>query len=123
MFGKKKIQALDVLFESLEMNSSNNYKDAAKENYQDICRLYDEAKSSGKYIDGEKTRVRMIGVDTPESVHADESRNTRWGKKIGFRKVYKKFCLFDMNDTFRKRCLTFLRTRGSFSSRYSRRNG
>ena len=30
------------------------------------------------YIDGEKTRVRMIGVDTPESVHADESRNTKW---------------------------------------------
>jgi len=29
MFGKKKIQALDVLFESLEMNSSNNYKGAA----------------------------------------------------------------------------------------------
>lgn len=24
----------------------------------------------------EKTRVRLIGVDTPESVHADESRNT-----------------------------------------------
>ena len=53
MFGKKKIQALDVLFESLEINSSNNYKDAAKENYQDICRLYDEVKSSGKY--SEKT--------------------------------------------------------------------
>ena len=34
------------------------------------------------YIDGEKTRVRMIGVDTPESVHSDESRNTKWGKKI-----------------------------------------
>ena len=34
------------------------------------------------YIDGKKTRVRMIGVDTPESVHADESRNTKWGKKI-----------------------------------------
>ena len=53
MFGKKKIQALDVLFESLEMNSSNNYKDAAKEKYQDICRVYDEAKCSGKY--SEKT--------------------------------------------------------------------
>ena len=53
MFGKKKIQALDMLFESLEMNSSNNYKDAAKENYQDICRVFDEAKSSGKY--SEKT--------------------------------------------------------------------
>ena len=22
--------------------------------------------------------------------------------KVGFRKVYKKFCLFDVNDTFRK---------------------
>ena len=51
MFGKKKIQALDVLFESLEMNSSNNYKDAAKENYQDICRILEEAKASGKYSD------------------------------------------------------------------------
>ena len=49
MFGKKKIQALDVLFESLEMNSSNNYKDAAKENYQDILRILEEANASGKY--------------------------------------------------------------------------
>lgn len=31
-------------------------------------------------IDGEKTRVRLIGVDTPESVHPDESRNTNEGK-------------------------------------------
>ena len=34
------------------------------------------------YIDGEKTRIRMIGVDTPESVHPNESKNTKWGKKI-----------------------------------------
>ena len=34
------------------------------------------------YINGEKTRIRMIGVDTPESVHPDESKNTKWGKKI-----------------------------------------
>lgn len=31
--------------------------------------------------DGKKTSVRLIGVDTPESVHSDSSRNTDWGKK------------------------------------------
>ena len=35
------------------------------------------------YYDGdEQIRVRMIGVDTPESVHPDASHNTAWGKKI-----------------------------------------
>lgn len=31
-------------------------------------------------IDGEGTRVRLIGIDTPESVHPDENRNTKEGK-------------------------------------------
>lgn len=31
-------------------------------------------------IDGTETRVRMIGVDTPESVHPDESKNSKKGK-------------------------------------------
>lgn len=31
-------------------------------------------------IDGEGTRVRLIGINTPESVHPDESRNTEEGK-------------------------------------------
>lgn len=31
-------------------------------------------------IDGETVRVRLIGVDTPESVHPDESRNTEEGE-------------------------------------------
>lgn len=31
-------------------------------------------------IDGEDTKVRFIGIDTPESVHQDESRNTPEGK-------------------------------------------
>lgn len=30
-------------------------------------------------IDGEETKVRMIGVDTPESVHADENKNSESG--------------------------------------------
>ena len=31
-------------------------------------------------IDGKKTRVRLIGIDTPESVAMDESRNVKQGK-------------------------------------------
>lgn len=31
-------------------------------------------------IDGVETKVRFVGVDTPESVHQDESRNTPEGK-------------------------------------------
>lgn len=31
-------------------------------------------------IGGEETRVRLIGVDTPESVHPDENRNTDEGE-------------------------------------------
>lgn len=31
--------------------------------------------------EGKSTKVRLIGVDTPESVHSDSARNTAWGKK------------------------------------------
>ncbi|MBP5181229.1 MAG: thermonuclease family protein [Clostridiales bacterium] len=31
------------------------------------------------YIDGQRTRVRLIGINTPESVAEDESRNTEEG--------------------------------------------
>lgn len=31
-------------------------------------------------IDGVETKVRMIGINTPESVHNDESKNTEEGK-------------------------------------------
>lgn len=30
---------------------------------------------------GKLTSVRLIGIDTPESVHRDHSKNTSWGKK------------------------------------------
>lgn len=31
-------------------------------------------------VSGEEQRVRLIGIDTPESVHPDESKNTQEGK-------------------------------------------
>lgn len=30
---------------------------------------------------GKESKVRLIGVDTPESVHPDKSKNTQYGKK------------------------------------------
>ena len=51
LFGAKKIAAIDVLLESLELNRTNNYKDAARDNFNDICSLFDQAKASGKYPD------------------------------------------------------------------------
>ena len=33
----------------------------------------------------EKVKVRLIGIDTPESVHRDESKNTREGKIVSER--------------------------------------
>lgn len=39
-------------------------------------------------IGGKDKTVRLIGVDTPESVHSDPARNTTWGKKIS--KIVKK---------------------------------
>lgn len=32
-------------------------------------------------IDGDETKVRFIGVDTPESVHPEETKNSEGGKK------------------------------------------
>lgn len=32
-------------------------------------------------LEGEKYTIRMIGIDTPESVHPDESKNTIYGQK------------------------------------------
>lgn len=55
---------------------------------------------------GTDTRLRLIGVDTPESVHSDSSRNTVYGKrasdytkkKLTGKKVYLEF---DTEDTDR----------------------
>ena len=36
-------------------------------------------------IDGTETKVRMIGINTPESVHSDESKNTEEGREASAR--------------------------------------
>ena len=52
--------------------------DAKLEGPYDVTRVVD-GDTIVVNIDGEDTKVRMIGIDTPESVASDESRNTPEG--------------------------------------------
>ncbi len=47
-FGVKKVRELDRLLQSVQMNCSNNYKDAAKMDYETFWKRLEEWKASGK---------------------------------------------------------------------------
>lgn len=47
-FGVKKNKELEALLASLEMNASNNYKDAAQEDFRDYKACLAKLKESGK---------------------------------------------------------------------------
>lgn len=47
MFGLKKNRELEGLLESVNMNCSNNYKDAAKMDYETFWKRLEELRSSG----------------------------------------------------------------------------
>ncbi len=51
MFWDKKNAELEALFDSVNMNCRNNYKDAAQEDYQTYLRRLEELKESGKLND------------------------------------------------------------------------
>lgn len=64
----------------------SDYDLASDENEKDITLI----KCKSDYVvdgdtlivnleSGNQIKVRLIGIDTPESVHADESKNTEWG--------------------------------------------
>ena len=48
MFGRRRIAELEQLLTSVQMNSSNNYKDAAKADYETFWKRMAELKESGK---------------------------------------------------------------------------
>ena len=49
MFGLlKKNQLLENKLQTLQMNFENNYKDAAKLNYEEYWKMFDELTASGK---------------------------------------------------------------------------
>lgn len=59
----------------------NAYVDLANENLYEVVRVVDGDTIVVNY-NGTNEKVRLIGVDTPESVHTDKSKNTEEGVKV-----------------------------------------
>lgn len=48
LFKSKEEHELDAIITRIEMNMSNNYKDAAQKNFQELEATFNEMKESGK---------------------------------------------------------------------------
>lgn len=59
-FGVKKNKDMEDLLLSLNANASNNYKDAAQHNYQDLLELFAELKAAGKLKEKQITYYQNI---------------------------------------------------------------
>ncbi len=79
-FGVKKNGELETLISKTRMNQSNNYKDAAQENFKDLCTRYDELLSADKL--NEKQQAHYTGIieelrkELDKFTHRDQ--NARW---------------------------------------------
>lgn len=82
-------------------------------------------------IDGEEVRVRLIGVDTPESVHPDENRNTDEGKVaadwmrelLDGKKVYLEFDVAETDKYGRTLAYVYLEDRKTMVNKLLLENG
>lgn len=73
-----------VTFNDIQVEDGLNIKLDVKENNESVIDLYEVVRVvDGDTIvvkyNGVDEKVRLIGIDTPESVHADESKNTEEG--------------------------------------------
>ena len=60
MFGRRRIAELEQLLTSVQMNSSNNYKDAAKADYETFWKRMAELKERGKINETAITNTKEI---------------------------------------------------------------
>ena len=59
-FGNKKDKVLEGLIRELEMNTSNNYKDAAQKSLKELEKAYEEAVSANRLKEGAKKQYGEI---------------------------------------------------------------
>lgn len=67
-----------VIFDEAQSSDADLPEDVQLDGPYDVERVVD-GDTLIVDIDGERTRVRLIGINTPESVAEDESRNTEEG--------------------------------------------
>ena len=79
-FGVKKNGELEILISKTRMNQSNNYKDAAQENFKALCARYDELLSVAKLNEKQKAHyteiIEELRKELDKFTHKDQ--NARW---------------------------------------------
>ncbi|MBQ1171378.1 MAG: hypothetical protein IIX48_02090 [Lachnospiraceae bacterium] len=76
MFGLlKKNQLLENKLQTLQMNFENNYKDAAKLNYEEYWKLLDELTASGKLKGKQIDYYKQRGEDLRGQMHNFNHQN------------------------------------------------
>lgn len=72
--GKNK--TLEAMIEKLQMNMSNNYKDAAQEDYKELMKLYDELLCKGGLSDKQtgyyKDVIDEYSIKMKDYTHKDQ---------------------------------------------------
>ena len=79
-FGVKKNVELEALISKTRMNQSNNYKDAAQENFKALCSRYEELQASGKLNEKQKAHYSEIleGLRKELDKFTHKDQNARW---------------------------------------------
>lgn len=72
----KKEEIFEIL--GIQINSTKNIEQQNAE--YEVISVVDGDTIKIKY-EGKEEKVRLIGIDTPESVHPDKTKNTVYGKK------------------------------------------
>ena len=79
-FGVKKNGDLETLISKTRMNQSNNYKDAAQENFKALCSRYDELLSAGRLKEKQQAHyteiIEELRKELDKFTHKDQ--NARW---------------------------------------------
>ena len=80
LFKSKEEKELDALLVRVDNNMSNNYKDAAQENFKALCSRYDELLSAGKLNEKQQTHyteiIEELRKELDKFTHKDQ--NARW---------------------------------------------
>lgn len=76
LFQSKAEKELDAIIEKLEMNMSNNYKDAAQENFQRLEDTFDHLKACGdlkpKAVEAYEERLETYRLKLKGYTHKDQ---------------------------------------------------
>lgn len=73
----------DIRIEESDIEQNNVEQNDAEQKKIETAEVADivDGDTIKVYLDGERYTIRMIGIDTPESVHPDPQKNTIYGQK------------------------------------------